>query len=154
MPLIPLTFGPGSADSAEVCTTLSAVDDNIVEGDEGFTVLLALTTPGPSLTILNNVTPVVIRDNDGRYIPWLHIFKVMFVLFLPVASFAMPANASIIEGDKAVIVCTSLEVTPVTATLGKDVMVTISTVEESGNQVILKFSLMTCDLSLHDSNCC
>ena len=65
---IPLTFAPGSADSAEVCTTLSATVDNIVEEDESFTVTLTLATPGPSLSIENNITTVAILDGD-RMLP-------------------------------------------------------------------------------------
>lgn len=72
---IPLTFGPGSANGAEACSMLSADDDTIVEGDEEFTVVLALTTPGPSLIVQNNVTPVVIIDNDGRCIPRLVLWS-------------------------------------------------------------------------------
>jgi hypothetical protein len=65
MPLIPLTFGPGAADNAEACTTLSGVEDTIVEGDEEFTIMPVLMTPGPSLKIQTNATPVIITDNDG-----------------------------------------------------------------------------------------
>lgn len=67
MLLIPLTFTPGSADGAEACTALSALEDDIVEGDEEFIVMVTLTTTGPSLSIENNATTVNILDGDSKY---------------------------------------------------------------------------------------
>lgn len=64
--MVPLTFVPGSGENTEVCTTLSAIPDDVVEGDEEFTVILSLTTTGPSLSIGNNVTTVTIVDSDGN----------------------------------------------------------------------------------------
>jgi hypothetical protein len=62
---VPITFLPGSADRAEVCTPLTAFVDELVECEEDFSVLLALETPCSSLSLGNTVTAVTLVDGDG-----------------------------------------------------------------------------------------
>ena len=57
------------ADSTgEYCihTSISILEDQMVEGDETFNVTL---TPSPGLTLDNNVVAITITDNDGKYTP-------------------------------------------------------------------------------------
>ena len=49
---------------SEACLQLAAVDDEIVEGDETFTLTVEATDP--SDTVNGNV-PITISDNDGTY---------------------------------------------------------------------------------------
>jgi hypothetical protein len=62
---MPLTFAPGSSDGAEVCTSVTASDDNLVECDEELTIMLSLVTTGARLSLGNNATSVTVSDNDG-----------------------------------------------------------------------------------------
>jgi hypothetical protein len=62
---MPLSFPPGSADGATQCASLTANADDLVEGEEGFTVALAISTLGASFRLGNAVTAVTITDADG-----------------------------------------------------------------------------------------
>ena len=47
----------------QACLQLVAVDDNIVEGDEVFIVMVEPFNPGDKI---NGTTSVIISDNDGE----------------------------------------------------------------------------------------
>lgn len=62
---VSLTFSAGSIDGVEKCITVNAASDDLVECDEEFKVVLALSTPGISLALGNNITAVKLIDGDG-----------------------------------------------------------------------------------------
>lgn len=66
-----LTFGPDSADGAEMCASVTANSDNLVELEEDFTVILSLVTLGASLSVGNAATIVAVADSDGI---WSYFF--------------------------------------------------------------------------------
>ena len=51
------------AGALQACLQLVAVDDNIVEGTEVFTVMVEPFNPGDKI---NGSTSVIISDNDGE----------------------------------------------------------------------------------------
>ena len=63
--MVPLTFSSGLTDQVEKCAQINATADNLIECDEEFKVVLALSTPGVSLGLGNNVTAVTLIDGDG-----------------------------------------------------------------------------------------
>ena len=60
-----LTFGLGSTDGADMCTSLTANADYLVEYEEDFALMLNLETAGASLSLGNGVTTITIIDGDG-----------------------------------------------------------------------------------------
>lgn len=62
---MPLTFEPGSDNGTERCTGVTASPDDLVECEEYFTAILALTTIGASLSIGTNVSNITILDIEG-----------------------------------------------------------------------------------------
>lgn len=63
---VPLIFTPGSADGAEMCVSVTASFDDLVEAEEHFAVTLALVTPaGTGLSLGNTKTVVTITNSDG-----------------------------------------------------------------------------------------
>ena len=65
---VPLTFALGSGNGTQMCTSVSANADNLVEPDETLTVELALQTPvGSSFQLVNTETVVTLRDADCEY---------------------------------------------------------------------------------------
>jgi hypothetical protein len=48
-----------------MCVLLNASADNLVEGDEDFTLVLDLITSGTNLSLGNNVTVFTVTDIDG-----------------------------------------------------------------------------------------
>ena len=68
-----LMFSAGSMDGDMTpCITVTITDDNVLEGDETFTV--ALTVSGSTVTLGNAETVVTITDNEGQ-----HIFIVVYL---------------------------------------------------------------------------
>lgn len=66
--LMPLTFAPGSSDGAEMCASVIANSDDLVESEEYFVVQLALVTPaGNNLRLGNSETTITLTDSDGTY---------------------------------------------------------------------------------------
>ena len=63
------TFAPGSGDSAQVCSSISILSDNVTELEENFFVILTLVTNKKSLSLGNNITTVIHRDDDGNSEP-------------------------------------------------------------------------------------
>ena len=63
--MVYLAFLPGSTDQVEKCTHINATADDLIECDEEFKVVLALSTPGVSLSLGNNITAVTLIDGDG-----------------------------------------------------------------------------------------
>ena len=61
-----MTFIRGSGSGALMCHSLTVLADDMIEGEENFTVGLALVTPGASLTVGNNVLTVTLTDKDGE----------------------------------------------------------------------------------------
>ena len=50
-----------------MCPTITILADDLVEGEEEFTVFLTLVTTRKSLSLGNNVTKVTLSDDDGMY---------------------------------------------------------------------------------------
>lgn len=70
-----LTFAPGSGDGEELCTSVSATSDDLVESEEYFIINLALVTQaGTSFSLGNMETAVVITDNEGLLTPCMQDF--------------------------------------------------------------------------------
>lgn len=64
---VPLVFSSGSVDQVEECTYINTTDDDLIECDEEFQVVLSLATPGISLNLGNNITTVTLIDEDGMF---------------------------------------------------------------------------------------
>lgn len=60
------TFVTGSGNGAQRCASLSAVTDNLIEGDEEFDLMLVLVAPGGSLNLENSATSIIIKDVDSK----------------------------------------------------------------------------------------
>lgn len=61
------------------------------------------------------------------------------IIILPLqsaVSFAMPASATIVEGGSAVALCVEMTATSMAATLDKEVVLTLSTVDGTGKCII------------------
>lgn len=65
-PLPLLTFEPGNADNRKVCTSVSGNPDNLVEGEEVFSLKLGHSCGG-SIDLGDDETVVTIIDSDGTY---------------------------------------------------------------------------------------
>lgn len=64
---VSLTFATGSADGEEVCGSVLAYSDNLVEFDEFFAVKLALVTPkGSFLSLGNTEAAINLIDSDCK----------------------------------------------------------------------------------------
>ena len=64
---VPLTFEPGSASGFEVCASITADSDDLVESDEYFSIALEMVTAdGTSFHLGNTETVVTITDSDGK----------------------------------------------------------------------------------------
>jgi hypothetical protein len=61
-----LTFVPGSGDGALMCSSVTILEDNVIEGEEDFSVTLALVTTASSLSLGNSVTNITLADDDGK----------------------------------------------------------------------------------------
>ncbi len=57
-------FSTGSTNNDARCENVSLLQDNALEGDQIFTVIL--TTSDPDVMIQTNMTSVTILDNDGN----------------------------------------------------------------------------------------
>lgn len=62
-----LTFIPGSGSGALMCPSLTVLADDVIEGEENFTVRLDLVTSGASLRMGNSALSVTLTDDDGEY---------------------------------------------------------------------------------------
>ena len=60
-----LTFVTGSGNGAQICASWTARTDDLVEGDEEFTLVLALVTPERGFNLDNPATNITILDVDG-----------------------------------------------------------------------------------------
>lgn len=133
---MPLTFPIGSAYGAKVCVPLTAVADNLVECDEDFMVVLDLLSSGTSISLGNNSTAVKLVDSDGMYALYRKDNEIVESNFLPVASFALSTMATVIEGEPLKM-CAQME--SAGATLGKEVVVTVSTVNGTGKNQKIRY---------------
>lgn len=131
---MPLTFVPGSGNGTELCAPIITNPDDLIECDENFTVILALTTLGTSINVGNNISVITLLDIEG--ILWLSLFLQLHVdnsFDFLAASFAVPNSAiTLVENEPSVMMCVTMTVTPATATLNKEVVLTLSAVEGTG----------------------
>ena len=58
-----ITFGP---DDAEMAVTIPLINDNVVEGQENFTVVLSLDSPPPNVELEQSEVLIIITDDDGE----------------------------------------------------------------------------------------
>ncbi len=58
-----LIFISGSTDNATRCVDISILEDNALEGNQTFTVVVA--TSDPDVMFQTSMTSVTITDNDG-----------------------------------------------------------------------------------------
>lgn len=61
-----VTFIRGSGSGALMCPSLTVLADDMIEGEENFTVRLALVSSGASLRIGNSTLLVTLTDDDGE----------------------------------------------------------------------------------------
>ena len=64
--------------SGEHCANISITNDDLFEGDETFTVTLAVTNPSSGVTLDNNMTEITIIDNDCKCILACHNLIIIF----------------------------------------------------------------------------
>ena len=63
---MPITFPVNSSDGEEICVSLDTFLDDEIEGDENFTIVLALSTPGSCLLNLGQDSTVIfLTDSNG-----------------------------------------------------------------------------------------
>lgn len=62
------TFVTGSGHGAQMCTSWEAGTDDLVEGDEEFTITLTLANSGTTFHLENSATTVIILDINGMII--------------------------------------------------------------------------------------
>ena len=79
---MPLSFPSGSTNGTEQLIDVSIIDDNLVEGDEVFTVAIAESEDGVILG--NDQRVIIIRDNDGckRWLNYICNSIVMYFDFI------------------------------------------------------------------------
>lgn len=77
-----LTFSCGSMDNATQCLYVMITNDTLVEGDETFAVALTLTTTELGVTTGNDMTAVIIMDNEGQLLNLIPALHVMCCTFL------------------------------------------------------------------------
>ena len=133
---VSITFPTGSTDGANVCASLTVNSDNLVETEECFTVVWALITSGTSLGLGWNMTTIFLNDSDGT-IPYNSIANNYFLSMTSIciaAMFAVPAMAAVAESDTTLTVCVTMMTTPPTATVANQVVVTLSTVDGTGER--------------------
>ena len=83
---MPLTFAPGSTEGVELCASLTAYSDNLVESEEIFIVMLLLVSSKESFFGLGNTEAAVyIIDSDGMLFKLMTMSSSNFVL-LPLYS--------------------------------------------------------------------
>ena len=126
---VPLTFSKGSANGAKACTPLTAVADNLVECGEDFTVILELISSGTSIRLGNNSTAVSLIDSDGMLIIMTYNEIAISCQHSSAASFRLTTMATVVEGT-SLMMCAHME--SAGATLSKEVIVTVSTVDGTG----------------------
>ena len=61
-----LTFAAGSGDGALMCLSVIVLEDDVIEGEEDFSITLSLVTSRTSLSLGNSVMNVTLTDNDGK----------------------------------------------------------------------------------------
>lgn len=154
---LPLTFAPGFHHGAQICSSIEIISDTKAEGEEEFSVILNIGSRA-SVRLGNNVTTVVITDDDGMlYVAFL-IITLLRTVFQSAVSFSIPASATAVEGGSAVAVCVEMTPMSTAATLAKDVIVTLTTVDGTGNYVhdifeegitFMHIRTATRDFSLH-----
>ena len=57
---------PGSGDGALMCSSVTVLEDDMIEGEEDFSITLTLVTTRTSLSLGNSATNVTLVDNDGK----------------------------------------------------------------------------------------
>ena len=60
-----LTFTPGSSENDTRCVNVTIMDDNALEGNQTFSVILS--TSNPNVMLRTNVTTITIIDNDSKF---------------------------------------------------------------------------------------
>ena len=97
-----------TADSTgEHCADISITNDDLLEGNETFTVTLAVTNPSSGVTLDNDVVEITITDNEGKF------YVSQSVMFDSPhthtdVSMSVPTMRIMAEGDGTVEVCATL----------------------------------------------
>ena len=60
-------FSTGSADGATECVNIHIIDDNALEANQTFSVILSTMDPDDEVMIAVNITVIIIIDNDGMH---------------------------------------------------------------------------------------
>lgn len=123
----------GSVDGVEKCAYINATADDLVECEEEFMVVLAQLTHGESINLGNNITAVTLIDGDGMLQTFLFLNapNLLYPLHFVAASFSVDTVATVVEGE-TLMAC--VEMTSAAATLHNDVVVSLSTLEDTGRQ--------------------
>lgn len=126
-----------------MCASLAANIDDKVECEEDFTVLLALLTPGNNLNLANTITAITIIDFNGIQ-TWSCTNSSSRMPFFSAAYFEVGVMATVIE-DSTLMVCA--EMVSGGATLSKEVIVMVSTIEGSGKteSIVQLLLSLSCD---------
>ena len=97
-----------TADSTgEHCADISVLEDTLFEGDETFTVTLAVANPSSGVTLDNDVVEITITDNEGKYCVSQSVMFDSPHTHTDV-SMSVPTMRIIAEGDGTVEVCATL----------------------------------------------
>ena len=60
-----LVIPEGSSNGTVHCLDINIIDDDMLEGDETFNILW--TTSEASVELINNITTIIIRDDEGEH---------------------------------------------------------------------------------------
>ena len=113
-----------------MCLTVSIDDDNFVENDETFIVILTLMSTGVEL----GQTTVTIQDDEGIDIIFLISPNVSLTTHLPDLSLSVEPTVTVAENVAGLMVqvCATLATSPTTATTAIAVSIVLSTVDGTG----------------------
>ena len=135
---MPLTFAPGSTEGVELCASLTAYSDNLVESEEMFSVRLLLPFSKESFFGLGNTEAAIyVIDSDGMLpkhmscLEYIYIFQQIFFTHAA-ATFDLPTMATITEINSTFFVCATMTTTPSGSTLAMEVSLSLSTVDGTG----------------------
>ena len=114
------------------CIDVSITEDEVLEGDQTFTVIL--TTSDPNVLLGNNETTVIIMDSRSEFYFYFadHMTSLLHMLVGPDVSVSVPTRISVGEGDGSVQVCATMSAVEETE---RDFNITFSTGDSTGTYI-------------------
>ena len=137
---VDLVFTAGSINGTMQCLNVTIFDDSLVESNETFTVIM--TTSSLVLILGNNVTTVVIMDNDRMIHVTVKPYSLTLLLLLIAAEVSVPAVLNVTEDEGAVQVCATLSLG---TELEVDITVTLATSDGTGMRVYKTSNSSLCE---------